>query len=557
MVTEITVENLAIIEKAHIQLGPGLTVLTGETGAGKSLLVDALELALGERADTELVRTGAAKASVSVVLDLSDEPELQKKCYGEGLAVEDSALYIQREVFAEGKSQARVCGKLTPISMLKQAGAWLVDLHGQHEHQTLFNPERHLDYLDAWIGAPARTLQEEVRKAFETLQEAKAKLAALQTSVRDREHRLDLLRFQVQEIESISPVAGEMDQLEAELSRLTHAEKLRNATADALGKLRGDEDSALDLLGVSLKEIEDCLKFDPTLEPILEPLRASLYSLEEGTRVLSDYGDRLESDPQALEATADRIDALKRLRRKYGEDEQAVLAYLAKAAEELESLVEFEFNEAALADRVLVHETEVVRLCADLSALRHQRAHEFSDLVEAQLRDLAMEKACFEARVATKAPSADGADRVEFFFSANPGEAAKPLAKIASGGEISRVMLAIKTVLAGKAGVPTLIFDEVDAGLSGRAAAVLARKLEELATHYQVLVISHLPQIASRALTHFRIEKLEAGGRVATSVRLLSAEDRVEEIARMLAGEQVTDSARSNARELLSGSLNA
>ncbi len=553
MVVELAVENFAIIERAQLTLGPGFTVLTGETGAGKSLLVDAIELALGDRADTELVRAGATRASVSLTVDLTNSKELREKCTELGLALEDGLLYIQREVFVEGRSQCRVCGRLIPVSSLKSLGELLVDLHGQHDHQSLLNPDRHVGFLDAWIGEPAAALLAKVAEAFAKAEDVRRRLAALKTGLRDREQRLDLLRYQVQEIESAGIKPGEMIELEIQLSRLKNAENLSTAMLSALDALADREDNAEGLVGGAVRTLEDAAKLDPSIEPALILIREAYYDLEEGARQLRSNAESLESDPAKLEEVAGRIDLLKRLRRKYGEDEAAVLEFWDTAQQELELLEDAEANAEGLEEALAAANTELESKSAELTNLRKQKAELFAALVEAELKDLAMEKAVFKVQIGGKAIDASGADKVEFFFSANQGEPAKPLAKIASGGEISRVMLAIKAALAGKAGVPTLIFDEVDAGLGGRAAAVVAKKLEQLAVEYQILVISHLPQIASRATCHYRIEKSEVGGRILTGVRLLAPDERVEEIARMLAGENVSESALANARELLAG----
>ncbi len=553
MIVELTVEQLAIIERANIQLGPGFTVLTGETGAGKSLLIDAIELALGERADAELVRTGAPRASVNVVLDLSTEKTAADKCAELGIVLEDGLLYIQREVFAEGRSQCRVNSKMIPVSALKQLGQVLVDLHGQHDHQSLLDSFRHINYLDLWIGEPVDLLKVEVAARHLEAEQARKKLLALRAGMRDREHRLDLLRFQFNEIESVNPLPGELEELETQLSRLKHMEKLATASFGALEAVSDQENCAIDLLGTAVKALEDCVRFDATLEERLAPLREALILAEDGVHGLRQYAEGLEADPGQLDLVADRIDAIKRLRRKYGEDEVAILAYLHTAKSELDLLEDSEASEEELAAGVSKAESELEKAAKKLSDLRKGRAAEFSGLVQEQLRDLAMDRALFEVDFKQKPADADGCDTVEFFFSANAGEVPRPLGKIASGGEISRVMLAIKTALAGKAGVPTLIFDEVDTGLGGRAAATVAKKLEELAQHYQILVISHLPQLASRATTHFRIEKVESAGRVLTRVRQLSYDERVEEIARMVAGDVITESALSNAREMLGG----
>lgn len=553
MIVELTVENIAIIEKAQIALGPGYTVLTGETGAGKSLLVDAIELVLGERADSELVRKGAPKASVSVVFDLSQRPGLVKLCQDQGIPIEDTTLYIHREVFAEGRSQCRVGGKLIPVGQLKQLGSLLVDLHGQHDHQSLLDPETHVGYLDAWIGEPAISLLNKVAATYHTAELLRHKLAAIRQGTRDREHKLDLLKFQVNEIEAVMPRPGELPELEIQLGRLRNMEKLAAATFGSLSMLQDQEGSADEKLGASLRNLEAAAILDPSLEPTVKPIRDALISLQEGIHSLRGYSDTLESDPNRLDEVATRIDSLHRLRRKYGDDEQAILDYLENARNEMETLDDAESTEYELNLQVEDAERELSMFCAELAAIRHDKAADFSDLVEQQLRDLAMEHAVFEVNFRVKQPDATGAENVEFFFSANAGEPARPLTKIASGGEVSRLMLAIKTALAGKAGVPTLIFDEVDTGLGGRAAAVVARKLAELAAHYQIVVISHLPQIAAAAAAHFRIEKDEAGGRVLTSVMPLNRDERISEIARMLAGEEITETAMANARELING----
>lgn len=555
MIVELTVENLAIIERCQMALGPGFTVLTGETGAGKSLLIDALELALGERADAELVRTGAGRASVNVVLDLSTQETARAKCLELGIALEENLLYIQREVYAEGRSQCRVAGKSIPVSALRQLGQFLVDLHGQHDHQSLLDPVRHISYLDAWIGKPAHRLLEEVACTFGEAEDARRRLQSLRAGMRDREHRLDLLRFQVNEIEAVKPQPTEMPELEIQLSRLKHNEKLAEAAFGALESLGERESCAIDLLASSVKALEDCLRFDSSLEERLAPLREALFQAEEGVHGLRSYSEALEADPARLDEVATRIDVLKRLRRKYGESEEAIVLYLEKARAELALLEDSEASEDDLRIAAQQAEEKLNRQSLELSDLRKERAVEFGELVQTQLRDLAMDRALFNVDFKQKPADAFGCDLVEFYFSANAGEQPRPLSKIASGGEISRVMLAIKTALAGRAGVPTLIFDEVDTGLGGRAAATVARKLEELATHYQILVISHLPQLASRATSHFRIEKVEAKGRVTTEVRLLSPNDRVEEVARMLAGELVTENALANAREMLAGKI--
>lgn len=551
MILELTVENIAIIDRSQIALGPGFTALTGETGAGKSLLVDAIDLALGGRADSDLVRTGAARGQVRLVADLSSNPAAAAKCAELGVELEDGQLFVHRELSAEGRSTCRIGGKLSPVGALKQIGALMVDLHGQHDHQSLLDPARHLEYLDAWIGEESAGLLATVGRLHQHVESIRAKVRALQAGRRDREQRLDLLRFQVSEIEAVGPKAGEFEELEASLSRLRNVEKLAEASFGALEKLSGTDQAAAEQLGAALKSLEQAARLDPTLEEPLGPLREALYGLEDAVGGLRVYAEALESDPEALEEAAGRLDGLKRLRRKYGDDETAILAFYEDAKAQLDLLENADESEEELQHQLESAERDLAAAASELTECRRRHALRFDELVTTELRDLAMDRAAFECRIDPQPIDATGGDRVEYFFSANAGEPVKPLSKIASGGEISRVMLSMKVTLAGRAGVPTLIFDEVDAGLSGRAAASVARKLEQLAHHYQVVVISHLPQIAGRATSHFRIEKVDEGGRTVTRVRLLSPEERVVEVARMLAGEVVTEPAMANARELL------
>ncbi len=551
MIVELSVENLAIIEEARLELGSGFTVLTGETGAGKSLLIDAIELALGERADTELVRTGAPRASVNVVLDLSGDDPALATCAEFGVELEDGLLYIQREVAAEGRSQCRIGGKMTPVSVLRQLGKQLVDLHGQHQHQSLLDTAQHIGYLDAWIGERATLARAGVSAAHATFDSASKRLQELRSGLRDREQRIDLLRYQVNEIESVSPVEGELDELRNRLSRLKHTEKLANASFGAIEILQEGESCAIDQLGAAITDVDQVLQFDPSLEGPLAKLREAWVEAQEAARELRSYADSLEADPAALDAAAARMDELTRLRRKYGDDEAQILQFLEDARSQLALLEDSETSEQDLLAECDRASQLLRQTCVELSMLRKAGALEFAELVQAQLRDLAMDRALFEVTFREREPSASGLDDVEFYFSANAGEIPRPLSKIASGGEVSRVMLAIKCALAGRAGVPTLVFDEIDAGLGGRAAATVANKLEELGQHYQVLVISHLPQIASRATSHYRIEKVESNGRAATRVRPLAASERAEEIARMLSGEHVSSSSLAAAREML------
>ena len=550
MIVELRVENLAIIKQVEVHFLGGFSVMTGETGAGKSLLIDALELALGERADTELVRTGSPKASVQLVADLSHSPAIREWCSAESIELEENRLIIHREVYAEGRSQAKVNGRTIPVATLRVLGKQLVDLHGQHQHQSLFDPETHIEFLDLWIGPEVVSLKLKVAAHFETFSELKRRADALKRNVRDREQKIDMLRFQVDEISNFAPVVGEEDELLSSLSRMRNLERISQSVAKALDVLSEGESNARDLLGIGLQAVEEAARFDATLST--SDLETASVALNEGINVLSRYVDTLEMDPQLLETMDDRLDALRKLKRKYGDSEQEILSFLDSASRELSDLENAEASQETIEAEVNEAHSRLIELCETLSQIRHEKSELFTKEVQDHLKDLSMNRAVLSARMMTVQPTATGSDTLEFLFSANAGEVAKPLAKIASGGEISRVMLALKSVLAGRAGVPTLIFDEVDTGLGGQAATSVGRKIRELGKHYQVISISHLPQVAAQGTHQYRIEKSEEGGRVATQVVKLSGEERVDEIARMLAGDQISESARANARELLS-----
>lgn len=551
MIRALTVENIAIIDRADLTLSQGFTALTGETGAGKSLLIDAITLALGGRAESELVREGAAKGTVTLVVDIRENSPAQAKCEELGIEVEDHELVIHREVSVEGRSVVRVNGKPVNVGTLRAIGAHLIDLHGQHDHQSLLNPERQIEFFDAWIGEEAFRLRAHVAAQYSLVQDLHRQLSSVRRGQRERAQRIDMLQFQIEEIAGVGPQPGETHDLENLLSRLQNAERLGQGVQVSLGWLADDEGSVSEQLGLVARELSGLRALDEGLSDATEPIIAAHIALEEAIRGLRLYSGQLEPDPEALETTAARLDSLSRLKRKYGDTEEAILEYLARAEAELTALTDQGLDEATLVDKIEQESACLQQRASELTKLRRTSALIFQAEVEGHIRDLAMDKAVFRVSLSPVEITEAGADLVTFDFSANPGEPARALSKVASGGELSRVMLAIKVASAGRAGVPSLVFDEVDTGLSGRAAAAVARKLEQLAEHTQVLVISHLPQIAGRAQTHFLIEKSEVKGRVRTGIHVLQGPERVEEIARMLAGDEVGESALANASELL------
>jgi len=547
VLSHLRIENLAIIDTVEIEFAPKLNVLTGETGAGKSILLDALGLVLGERADPTMVRTGAERLRVSAVFQVP--PSLNESLYELGIEPEEGQLYLMREVQASGRSTARVNGQPVPLSTLKSLGERLVDLHGQHEHQSLLKSSSHLDFLDRWLGEPALSLRQQVAETVSALNRARTELQDITERAREREQMRDLYQFQLQEIRQANLLPNEEETLLTEERRLTHAERLLALASEAYERLMGEE-SAYDRIAQASRALTEIARIDPSTSAWQETLEGALAQVEEVAYHLRTYSESVEYDPERLEQVIQRLELIKRLKRKYGDTIEAVLAYADETEGKLHALEHQSEQREALEAQIAELETQASTLCAELSALRQQGAHQFSERVQAHLRDLAMAQAQFLVSVQPKPMDSTGADAVEFLFSANPGEPPRPLTKIASGGEMSRVMLALKTVLAHASPVPTLVFDEIDAGLGGRTAQSVAEKLGQLAQQFQVLCVTHLPQIASRGNYHLQIEKQVVDSTTRVSVSPLNDEDRIREIARMLAGEP-SETALQHARELL------
>ncbi len=573
MLSELIVENFALVEKVRLAFGPGLNILTGETGAGKSILLDALGMALGERTGSEAVRHGADKARVEAVFTIDEsDTRVREALEAAGIETEDGVLLVARELSQTGKSLVRINGRPATVGMLKAIGDALVDIHGQHEHQSLLAVERHADILDAWGGPDILSLRAAVLEAHQAHQAAVRELAALQQDARERARTLDLLQFQRDEIDAAKPLPDEEDALIAERIRLSSSEKLFASASSAYTALHGgggddgigikagrgggaslavaSSVGALDALTTAVTEIDHAARIDERLAPLLESLQNALYVAEDAARDVRDYRDQVEFNPERLEEIENRLDVLKTLRRKYGEDIAEVLRYREEIGARLETLENAEERIAALTEVVEKAGANLEARAAKLTKARQKAAKPFADAILKELADLAMTATRFSVAVEPRAPTGRGADHVEFLLSPNPGEPLKPLAKIASGGEISRVMLAMKSILSRTLAVPTLIFDEIDTGIGGRTGTVLGEKLAALSHNGQVLCITHLPQIAARGASHFFIEKREQKGRTVVSVAPLAPDVRVHEIARMLGGAE-TEAVLQHAREML------
>jgi len=560
VLTCLRVRSFAIIEALEVELDAGLNIVTGETGAGKSILVDALQLVLGARGRPEVVRTDAEAAEVEALFDLSDQPETLASLRDQGVKT-DGELLIRRVVSASGRTRAYINGRLATLAQLKEVTKGLADISSQHEYHSLADPRHHLTYLDAFASHAA--LVEEVGQAHAALLEAAARLEEVVTEERGKADREDLLRYQVSEIETLRDALENEEALIVERERLRHAEKLGTATGEAEAKLYSDDDSICGAVSRIASSVEQASSFDPSLEPMAAQVREALLQLEDVASELGSYARDLSFDPNRLGALEDEADRLSRVKRKYGDTGAEILAYRDQAAAELDSLERYEERLDRYQREYDEALEEASRAALALRGKRQSAAVKLSKAISKELSSLGMGEAKVtvelaaleggprELQIRGARLSPTGIDRAELLIAPNRGEDAKPLHKIASGGELSRAMLAIKRVLAGLGPASLYVFDEVDAGVGGAVAEVIGRKIHEVAQHSQVLCITHLPQISAYADAHYRVHKEVVGQRTRSDIRLLSDKERLEEIARMLGGVTVTDQARAAAQALL------
>ena len=555
MIRQLFVKDFAVIDELNLEFGSGLNLLTGETGSGKSIIVDAISIALGERSDSDAVRSGCDKAIVEAVLDLEGSSEAQRLLEDAGFSPEDGCVIVSREVQKTGKSQCRINGRPATVSLLKEITDHLVDTHGQHEHQFLLRADRHLDVLDLWCGADVLSLRTEVAEGYAELRRFKGELEQLKTDERDRIRMMDLYQFQAQEIANANLMPNEEEELLADRSRLANAEKLHAATSTAFELLgdRAGDNSTQDTLSEAVMSLQGPADLDPRLQPMVESLQSALYQVEDATRELRSYRDAVEFNPSRLETVEERFDLIRTLKRKYGETIDEIIRYGQELDGKLDALTHSEERTEELEFEIERANGQALVKAENLSELRRKGASKFAKSIEQELESLSMPSAVFQVAQERAEIGASGIDKVEFLISANPGEPPRPLAKIASGGEMSRIMLAIKSVMAAVDSMPTLIFDEIDVGVGGRTAEVIGLKLESLASRSQVLCITHLPQIARHPGEHFRIEKQLLDGRTVVRVRRLTDEERVAELARMLGGAAGSDIAIQHAKEMLRG----
>jgi DNA repair protein RecN (Recombination protein N) len=553
MLLRLRLSNFAVIEEAEVSFGEGLTVLTGETGAGKSILIDAMGLLVGARAEAEMIRAGADEARVEALFE--KVPELAARLEALGLPDEGPEVLVRRTVARSGRARAWVNGSLVTVSVLERLMRGLVDIAGQHEHLALFDPAEHLALLDSFAfgsegqGAGSKHAYQGAWRALESIEEQLTALGGDEAQVASR---LDFLRFQVDEIDRLAPEPGEDVALEQERRRLSSSEKLRRAAGAADELISGGESSLSSAVCRARQLLSEAERIDPALSKVQEALIGVQEGLDDAARALSRYLGGLESDPARLEAVEERLDALRRLCRKHGAPLEAVLAKRAELAAEVQELEHRAERRLALEAQRTEARNRAVAAAGELARARRRAAQKLETAVREGLVRLALGKARFEVRFEEVPLGPNGADAVEWLFTANAGEPLRPLVKVASGGEASRLMLALKSALAGDDSCRCSVFDEADAGIGGAVADVVGRLLKELSAHRQVLCVTHLPQVAAHADAHLRIEKVEARGRTRSVVSALAkGEPRAQELARMLSGVEVTREALGAAEALL------
>jgi DNA repair protein RecN (Recombination protein N) len=556
MLAELRIVNFALIEQLSLQFQSGFIVLTGETGAGKSLLIDAIALLVGGRASTDQIRSGEAEAQLEASFHLPDtHPLLHRLRLHEIIGQNESELILRRVLSRSGRHRVYINGNLCPQRVLEELGGTLVDIHGQHEQQSLLATARQLDALDAF--GRLLELRERYGQAYQRWKELCLQRDALQCDLVDRTRREELLRFQVREIEQAGLLPDEEEQLHNERRRLVHAHRLKELAHEAHVELQADEQAVLTRLGRIGRTLTELSQTDPEMGSCEQLVTESTIQLKELAGRLRDYAQQLESDPDRQVVVEDRLDLIQRLKKKYGGTIESILATGKRVQEELQLLDNHEARTAELTAQLDEESRRLRTLAQQLSKKRIDAARRMTTLVETELTALKMEQAIFQVTV-TSDESADGLgpigrDRVEFLLSNNPGEPPRPLGRVASGGELSRIMLALKTVLAEMDQVPVLVFDEIDTGVGGAVAAAMGTRLRKLGAFHQVFCITHLPQVASQAEHHLLVEKGLEGQRTSTSVRALKGIGREEEIARMLGGLTITKKVRETAAELIAG----
>lgn len=553
MLTLLRINNIALIDELSVEFGSGLNLLTGETGSGKSIIVDSLGALVGDRVSNDLIKEGQQTASIEGLFSIRAANDVRTILDESGIEIDDEII-IRRELSLAGKNRVFINGQLATQNLLKKIGAFLVDIHGQGEQATLYNIETHIDILDEFTSV--EDLKEKTALAFNAMSVVRSELASLEKDSAEKLQLIDLLRFQVNEIKAANLQTGEDVELEEEKLRLSNVEKLTTLSSEAFSLLYDNAESTAATLEKAERKIAELKEFESKFGEYSDGIASARAVVDDLASVVRDFRNRLEFSPSRLEEIENRLAEMTRLKRKYGDSIDAVLEHFRLSEERLQNIETAEFREEELKKKLAELRTEYLKLAGKLHDTRTKGARRFEKQVEQNLQAVALEKARFEVRIEMldaddNAFTAQGFDLVEFYFSANQGESPKPLAKVASGGEASRLMLILKTTAKKSSDQKTAVFDEIDIGIGGRIAESVGRKLKDLAAAQQVLCVTHQPQIASLADRHFIVEKEIIKGRTHVKTRELTSAEQIEEIARMLAGERITEQARDNARAML------
>mgnify|MGYP002755490392 FL=1 len=550
MLLEISIKNFAIIEAISLNFEKGMTVLTGETGAGKSIIIDAMNMMLGARATTDIIRHGAPKAEIEGLFSVENSRLLQEIFDEQGLEMGDEII-IRREILQNGRSISRVNGQMVNLSVLRAIGQHLVDIHGQHDQEELMRPQLHIQMLDEFGDAAFWDLKETYQTSFDAYRKMRKQVLEVKKNQQEHKARIEMLEFQMAEIEAANLQAGEDLALNQERDKLLNHKNIADTLTNAYSMLDNEDFSSLANVRSAMNDMESVEEYDPEYREISSSLSETYYVLEDISKRLEAIIEDLDFDGNRLMQVENRLDLLHTITRKYGGTVDDVLLYFAKIMEEYNLLTGNNLSSEDMEAELKKLEVNLVDLAGQLASARHDLAQQLEAEIKQELQDLYMEKAQFQVRFSKSKFSREGNEMVEFYISTNPGEDFKPLVKVASGGELSRLMLAIKSAFSRKEGKTSIVFDEVDTGVSGRVAQAIAQKIHKIGQHGQVLAISHLPQVIAIADYQFFIEKISNEHSTVSTVRLLTVEERVEEVAKMLAGDDVTEAALTQARELL------
>ncbi len=554
MLKELSIKNFAIIDQLIVSFEEGLTVLTGETGAGKSIIIDAVHLLCGGRGSQEFIRHGAKKAELEGLFMINNPSHgVFQKMKDVGIDIDEDTIILRRDINESGKSVCRINGKLVTIGILREIGATLIDIHGQHESQELMDERAHIHLLDQFAGEELKTVKDAYQELYGKYKKWKKELASLSADEQQIAHKIDLYTFQVDEIEDAKLIVGEEEQLQEEKRRLLNFHKVFDKLSSAYEAILG-ESKGLDYIGAAMEELQDIAEVDKTLQEHSESVATAFYTLQDTSYQIKNQLDEMEYDNNQLQVVEDRLALIQTLKRKYGSSIEEILAYKDKIHQSLDQLMNRDVQIQKMAEKIEQLERDLELEAQDLSDKRKKAAVQLSKAIMEQLQELYMEKATFSVVFQDQSTSSyneNGRDELSFYISTNVGEPMKALTKIASGGELSRMMLALKSIFSKHQGITSIIFDEVDTGVSGRVAQAIAEKIAGIATNSQVLCISHLSQVAAMADQHLMIKKEVNGNRTFTTLEEVTQEKRVEELSRMMSGAEITTTTLQHSKELL------